>query len=177
MAMKMFEDKQRKEGTCWRCLHNTHPFDRTVLTQSTGQAVSHGFAKELLAGFAGAEVDRLAETKGADYIDREKAKHEAKKRAEHLYDEHYGNNYDQYDPNQHEAPGHLQDTFGRENFGRGGGDSYGGGRDNYGGGRDNYGGGREQYGGGRDQYDGGREQYGGGRGNYGGRDNYGGDRY
>lgn len=137
-----------------------------LLTQPKGQAVSHGFAKELLAGFAGAEVDRLAETKGADYIDREKAKHEAKNRAEHLYDEHYGNRYDQYDPNQHEAPGHLQDTFGRENFGRGG---YGGG-ESYGGGRDNYGGGRDNYGGGRDQYEGGRDNYGGG-------DNYGRDRY
>ncbi|KAM0723678.1 hypothetical protein Q7P37_000666 [Cladosporium fusiforme] len=127
MAMKMFEDKQRKEG----------------------QPVSHAFAKELLAGFAGGEVDRLAETKGADYIDREKAKHEAKKRAEHLYDEHYGNRYDQYDPSQQEPHGHLQDSFGRENLG------YGGGRDNYGGGRGDYGG-RDNYGGGRDNYGGDR---------------------
>jgi hypothetical protein len=50
------------------------------------------FAKELLAGFAGAEVDRLAETKGADYIDREKAKRHAKQNAEQLYDQHYGGN-------------------------------------------------------------------------------------
>ena len=32
----------------------------------------------LLMAFAGAEVDRLAETKGMDYMDREKAKRHAK---------------------------------------------------------------------------------------------------
>ncbi|KAK4501723.1 hypothetical protein PRZ48_007532 [Zasmidium cellare] len=87
-AFKVFEDHQRKEG----------------------KPVSHQFAKELLAGFAGAEVDRLAETKGADYIDREKAKHEAKRRSEELYDQHYGGQ-DQYDPNQG-PPQHIQDHFG-----------------------------------------------------------------
>jgi hypothetical protein len=34
--------------------------------------VNHAFAKELLIGFAGAEVDKLVETKGADHWDREK---------------------------------------------------------------------------------------------------------
>jgi hypothetical protein len=62
-----------------------------------GQPVSHAFAKELLAGFAGAEVDKLAETKGEDFFDRERSKHEAKKRAENLYDQHYGGQ-EQYDP-------------------------------------------------------------------------------
>ncbi|KAI1821840.1 hypothetical protein F4861DRAFT_429978 [Xylaria intraflava] len=79
-AMKLFEDKQRKEG----------------------KPVKHAFAKEVLAGLAGAEVDKLFETKGLDAIDREKAKHHAKKQAEHFYDEHYGQD-DQYDPNQREA--------------------------------------------------------------------------
>ncbi|KAI0133069.1 hypothetical protein F4776DRAFT_625974 [Hypoxylon sp. NC0597] len=75
-AMKLFEDRQRKEG----------------------KAVNHAFAKELLAGIAGAEVDKLVETKGLDFIDREKAKRHAKEQAEHLYDSQYGNE-DQYDPN------------------------------------------------------------------------------
>ncbi|KAH8664227.1 hypothetical protein BX600DRAFT_464043 [Xylariales sp. PMI_506] len=74
-AVKAFEDKQRREG----------------------KAVSHGFAKELIAGFAGAEVDKLVETKGLDYIDAEEAKHKAKKQAEQLYDEQYSD-LDQYDP-------------------------------------------------------------------------------
>ncbi len=68
--------------------------------ESVGKPVSHQFAKELLVGFAGAEVDKLVETKGLDYIDREKAKHQAKEQAEHLYDEHYINrhNAEEYDP-------------------------------------------------------------------------------
>lgn len=45
-GMKIFEDHQRKEG----------------------KTVNHQFAKELLAGFAGAEADKLAETKGMDLL-------------------------------------------------------------------------------------------------------------
>ncbi|KAI1425837.1 hypothetical protein F5Y12DRAFT_713719 [Xylaria sp. FL1777] len=74
-AMKLFEDRQRREG----------------------KTVNHGFAKELLVGIAGAEVDKLFETKGLDALDREKAKHLAKKQAEHLYNEQYGQ-CDEYDP-------------------------------------------------------------------------------
>lgn len=54
-AMHLFEQRQRAEG----------------------KTVSHGFAKELLAGIAGGEVDKLFETKGLDYLDREKAKRNA----------------------------------------------------------------------------------------------------
>ncbi|KAI8627637.1 hypothetical protein F5Y19DRAFT_477163 [Xylariaceae sp. FL1651] len=78
-AMKLFEDRQRKEG----------------------KTVNHAFAKEMLAGIAGAEVDKLFETKGLDAYDREKAKHHAKKQAEHLYDEQYGQR-DEYNPNQYD---------------------------------------------------------------------------
>ena len=53
-----------------------------------------------------------AETKGADYIDREKAKRDARRNAEELYDQHYGGQ-DQYDPNQQQPHGHLQESFGR----------------------------------------------------------------
>ena len=73
--MRLWEQEQRKEG----------------------QAVNHGFAKELLAAAVGFEVDKLAETKGLDFVDRERAKHHAKKQAEHLYDEQYGGQ-EQYDP-------------------------------------------------------------------------------
>lgn len=51
----------------------------------------------MIAGIAGAEVDKLFETKGLDYLDKEKAQHHAKKQAEHLYEQQYGN-YDQYNP-------------------------------------------------------------------------------
>ena len=83
-GFKAFEDHQRREG----------------------KPVSHAFAKELVAGFAAAEVDKLAETKGEDWFDREKAKHQAKKNAERMYDDHYvdGQNADQYDPDQYDRP-------------------------------------------------------------------------
>jgi hypothetical protein len=61
-----------------------------------GKPVTHQFAKEMLAGIVGGEVDKLFETKGLDYIDREKAKHQARRNAEELYDSHYKG--EQYDP-------------------------------------------------------------------------------
>jgi hypothetical protein len=66
----------------------------------TGKPVSHQFAKELLVGLAGAEVDKLAETKGLDFVDREKAKYHSREQVENMYDQHYvqGQGADQYDP-------------------------------------------------------------------------------
>jgi hypothetical protein len=67
-AMKAYEAREAKEG----------------------KTTNHAFAKELLAGFAAAEVDKLCETKGLDFIDREKAKRQAKENAENMYSERYG---------------------------------------------------------------------------------------
>ncbi|KAK5162908.1 uncharacterized protein LTR77_011069 [Saxophila tyrrhenica] len=89
MAMKEWEDHQRKEG----------------------KEVDHAFAKEAIAAIAGVEVDRLAETKGADYIDREKTKHEAKKRSEALYDQHYGED-ENYNPHKKHPHKKIQQEFG-----------------------------------------------------------------
>ncbi|KAK5196820.1 hypothetical protein LTR47_010315 [Exophiala xenobiotica] len=80
-GMKLFEDRQRQEG----------------------KPVSHKFAKELLAGFVGGEVDKLAETKGMDEYDTYEAKKKAKSHAEQMYDQHY-DGMDQYDPNQRDSP-------------------------------------------------------------------------
>ena len=73
----------------------------------TGKPVNHAFAKELLAGFVGGEVDKLCETKGADWIDRDRTKRQARENAEQMYDQHYGQ-YDQYDPNQYGPPQQFQ---------------------------------------------------------------------
>jgi len=45
--------------------------------EANGKPASHAEAKELIAGFAGAFIDRMAETKGLDYVDRERAKRHA----------------------------------------------------------------------------------------------------
>ncbi|BGP18196.1 hypothetical protein JCM10213_009040 [Rhodosporidiobolus nylandii] len=50
--------------------------------EKNGKPESHAVARELLAGFAGAAADRLIETKGADFVDRERAKYEARRQCE-----------------------------------------------------------------------------------------------
>ncbi|KAJ7700149.1 hypothetical protein B0H17DRAFT_1048798 [Mycena rosella] len=49
--------------------------------KANGKPESHAMAKELIAGFTGAFIDRMVETKGLDELDTQKAKHEAAKRA------------------------------------------------------------------------------------------------
>jgi hypothetical protein len=58
--------------------------------RSTGEKVSHPMMKEMLAGFAGAEVDKLFETKGLDFLDREEAKRCAVQQAHQIAEEKYG---------------------------------------------------------------------------------------
>lgn len=61
------------------------------------------------------QVDKLAETKGEDFFDREKAKHQAKQNAERMYDEHYGQ-YDQYNPQQMGPPPRMQQQWGNDRW-------------------------------------------------------------
>jgi len=68
LAMKAYED---------RCREN-------------GETVSHGKMKEILAALAAAEVDKLVETKGLDFLDREKLKRLAVDQAHSLATEKYG---------------------------------------------------------------------------------------
>lgn len=58
-------------------------------------------AKEMIAGFVGAEVDKLAETKGMDEVDRLRAREHAKKNAEQMYDDQYQSQGDEFDPSKH----------------------------------------------------------------------------
>ncbi|KAG2172483.1 hypothetical protein INT44_006656 [Umbelopsis vinacea] len=67
-AMRLYEQKAEKEG----------------------KQDDHAFAKEILAGIAGASVDGLIESKGLNFIDREKAKRHATQEAEKLYKERTG---------------------------------------------------------------------------------------
>ncbi|CEI98912.1 Putative CipC protein [Source:UniProtKB/TrEMBL;Acc:Q8NKC9] [Rhizopus microsporus] len=54
--------------------------------ERNGKPVDHATAKALLAGFAGAALDKLIETKGLDFIDKQKAKHEAESQAKEYYE-------------------------------------------------------------------------------------------
>lgn len=117
-AFKLFEDRQRREGKPgperssvppehWISSRAIKVHETTVKvnadTNLTGKPVSHAFAKELLVGIAGAEVDKLIESKGLDYIDRKKAHQHARDNVENMYDQHYvnGQGAEQYDPSVH----------------------------------------------------------------------------
>jgi len=54
-----------------------------------GKPPTHQAVKELLAGFAGAFIDRMVETKGLDYVDKEEAKYQAKHHVNKAVDEHW----------------------------------------------------------------------------------------
>jgi len=47
--------------------------------EKNGKPVSHAKAKEFLAAASGAFIDHIVETKGLDYVDKQKAKHHAEK--------------------------------------------------------------------------------------------------
>ncbi|TPX58790.1 hypothetical protein PhCBS80983_g02896 [Powellomyces hirtus] len=63
-------------------------YERHVAANGTPR--SHHLMKELLTGFAAAEVDKLFETKGLDWLDRERARNLAINEAHKLADEQYG---------------------------------------------------------------------------------------
>ena len=93
------------------------PWSQPRLTETgglAGKTVSHAFAKEVLAGFAGGEVDKLAETRGMDEYDRERAHRQAKEKAHQMYEQHYEQDQQagQYDPNQYDRPDRIQ-NYGR----------------------------------------------------------------
>ncbi|KZP09759.1 hypothetical protein FIBSPDRAFT_963708 [Athelia psychrophila] len=58
--------------------------------RATGETPSHPLMKEMLAGIASAEVDKLIETKGLNAIDRHKAKKQAEEHAHALAEQRYG---------------------------------------------------------------------------------------
>ncbi|KZO97783.1 hypothetical protein CALVIDRAFT_454481, partial [Calocera viscosa TUFC12733] len=45
--------------------------------KASGQEPTHEVMKETLAAIAAAEVDKLVETKGLDWVDKERAQHDA----------------------------------------------------------------------------------------------------
>jgi len=58
--------------------------------RASGKEPSHALMKEILAGIAAAEVDKLVETKGLNYLDKHKAQKLAEKQAHALAAQRYG---------------------------------------------------------------------------------------
>jgi len=55
--------------------------------EKNGQPVNHAKAKEIAAGLAGAFIDKQFETHGLDFLDKQKAKHQAKQQVEQAIDQ------------------------------------------------------------------------------------------
>jgi hypothetical protein len=123
-GFKAFEDHQRAEGPS-----NTYrtqvPIANSAYRQARLPPIRKGIARWLRRSWSTycsqatgtttwtnhiVQVDKLAETKGEDWFDREKAKRQAKEHAERMYDEHYVDNQgaSQYDPNQYGPPQHFE---------------------------------------------------------------------
>ncbi len=60
--------------------------------EAEGITEHHELAKELLAGFAAAEVEKHFE-RGYHHLDREKARQAAQEQAGYLYQQQYGSQY------------------------------------------------------------------------------------
>jgi hypothetical protein len=138
--------------------------------RNTGEQVSHPRMKEMLAGFAAGEVDKLFETHGLDFLDREQAKRRAVHQAHHLAEQKYGSGgtFGNAGGGYQQGQGQYDDDNYQRDQGQYGGDNYQRGQGQYGG--DNYQRGQGQYGG--DDYQRGQGQYGGdgyqqGQGQYG----------
>lgn len=87
-AMKAYEDHEARNGIPTHPITTSHTpctqyqSTNAILFLCLGKIDNHAKAKEVVAGLIGAFVDREVETKGLDFIDREKAKHHARERAE-----------------------------------------------------------------------------------------------
>lgn len=57
-------------------------------------------AKDIIAGFAAGEADKLVETKGENFYDREKMRHDAQQNAGNYYDQQRGGGDSGYGGNQ-----------------------------------------------------------------------------
>ncbi|KAF3080890.1 hypothetical protein TWF569_001125 [Orbilia oligospora] len=84
-----------------------HAFEAHQKAQ--GKPVSHALAKELLAAFAAAEVEKLIETKGREkwdeYRSRSKTRDEVRERSKELYRQSYEGVIDGYE-DEVEVGGH-----------------------------------------------------------------------
>lgn len=58
--------------------------------ENEGYTEHHELAKELLAGFVTAEVEKHFERGHYNHLNREEAQLQAQRQAEHLYDQQYG---------------------------------------------------------------------------------------
>ena len=92
----------------------------TLLTRShptTGVAENHTVAKDIMAGLAAGEVDKLVETHGENFYDREKMKRDAQQNAGNYYDQQRGGGDSGYGGNQGGDSGYGGNQGGDSGYG------------------------------------------------------------
>ncbi|BEI83972.1 hypothetical protein CcaverHIS002_0405760 [Cutaneotrichosporon cavernicola] len=77
--------------------------------QANGKPQSFELAKEVMAGLAGMEVDKLVETKGLNGVDRERAKWEAREQAQNALAQ--SGQYGQQDYQRQDYGGQQQNNW------------------------------------------------------------------
>lgn len=83
-----------------------------------GMAVSHSFAKGVIAAYAAGEADKVVDLQfgnSGDRIDSDEMQQSTQRKAEQLYDLQYGQN-DNYDLNNTRPAEQLRNTFGYANY-------------------------------------------------------------
>ncbi|KAG0199603.1 hypothetical protein BGX28_007128 [Mortierella sp. GBA30] len=81
------DNPQHKATWSHELIAGAAAFEAMKAYQSKHPEGKHKLSKEVLASLAGAELDKLFENKGLNFLDRKKAEHETRKKAEELYDQ------------------------------------------------------------------------------------------
>lgn len=86
-----------------------HEFEKHQ--REEGKPVTHEFAKEMLAGFAAGEADKLIETRGEDAWSAHRAREQAKENSQDLYQQYYERDGmpQQYDPDNSRPHEHVRE--------------------------------------------------------------------
>lgn len=85
---EVYNEKSNKSSWSHELIAGAAAYE-AMKQHESGTDDGHKFTKEMFAAFAGAEADKLIETKGLDFIDREKAQRQARQNAERIYDARY----------------------------------------------------------------------------------------
>lgn len=80
--------------------------------ESEGITEHHELGKELIAGFAAAEVDKHFEAGRFNHLEREQARMQAQQQAQYLYDQQYS----QYYPEGYPQQGYPQDGYPQQGY-------------------------------------------------------------
>ncbi|KAG0049516.1 hypothetical protein BGZ83_005702 [Gryganskiella cystojenkinii] len=85
---EVYNEKSDKASWSHELIAGAAAFE-VMKSHEAGTNDGHKLTREMFAALAGAEADKLIETKGLDFVDREKANFQARQNAEKIYDARY----------------------------------------------------------------------------------------